>query len=338
MLSSNSVIDSLACPTCGGFLESSSSDNLTCKNCSSVFSSDGVVDLLVDKSLRSALEDADYDAKAGYNDDTISKIGKSWLTVFDHAGIDIAGKNLLEIGAGTGALTLALLRARKINKLFATDISDEFLRMTVQRADGATELTALRCDCNNIPVQNGCFDLIIGRSILHHLLDYEQVLGQCARVLNDGGKAIFFEPILEGKLVVAMFAAMVVDLAQRDGDDNFSSQELNKIQLIVRHITKESWYPQSRQELAKLEDKYIFTLPGMREKGIKAGFSKAEVVKDDRVIDPSFWPNFISTMKLGGIAPEKFQNYKILSDSYARTFGAFEELTFAPMAYFCFTK
>ena len=52
---------------------------------------------------------------------------------------------------------------------------------------------------------------------------------QSARVLGEDGKAVFFEPMLEGKLVVALFAAMIVDLAKRDADPDFTVQELNKI-------------------------------------------------------------------------------------------------------------
>ena len=86
--------------------------------------------------------------------------------------------------------------------------------------------------------------------------------------------------------------------------------------------------------MAKLEDKYIFTLPGMREKGLKAGFSKAEFFRDDRPVDTSLWSNFVATMRLIGIAPAKLEKYRILSKGYARTFGAFEECIMHPWAIF----
>jgi len=311
---------------------------LKCVDCSSTYAADGVIDLLVDKSMRTSLEDIDYDSTGGYNDETIKNIGKSWLTVFDNAGIELDGKSVLEIGAGTGALTNALLRASSIRHIFATDISDQFLRKTLTRADGDDRLTSVRCDCNVMPVQDGSFDLIVGRSILHHLLDYDQVLAQCARILNKDGKAVFFEPMLEGKLVVAMFAATIAALAKRDRDNNFSVEELNKIEGLVRHITKESWYPQTREMLSKIEDKYIFTLSGMREKGLAAGFSKVDFFHDDRPIDRSLWRNTVASLKIIGIQPAKLDRYRFLSDGYARTFGAFDEFTYAPMGYFCFTK
>lgn len=332
------VLTRLCCPTCSGPLIQSSRIALACKVCGKHYGSDGVVDLLVDKSLRTALEDVDYDATAGYNDVTIDRIGKSWLTVFKNAGILINGKRVLEIGAGTGALTVALLRNSTVHQLFATDVSDSFLRVTTERARFDERLTAVRCDCNHVPVRDGSFDLIVGRSILHHLLDYDQVLTQCARILDKGGSAIFFEPMLEGKLVVAMFTAMIIDLAKREVNSDFSKQDLQKMEGMVRHITKASWLPQTREQLEKLEDKYIFTLAGMREKGLMAGFAKVEIISDDRALDPSLWSNTVGTLRILGIDAKKLEKYKLLGQSYARTFGAFEEFRYTPMGYFCFTK
>jgi ubiquinone/menaquinone biosynthesis C-methylase UbiE/uncharacterized protein YbaR (Trm112 family) len=335
----HNVVGKLACPNCNSLVAEQASGGLKCEKCSNVYTiADGVIDFLLDKSLRTTLEDANYDVMAGYNGATIDKIGQSWLTVFNHAGIAIKGKSILEIGAGTGALTLALLRSGEASLICATDISNQFLRKILERAAGEPRLTAIRCDCNRMPVRDGSFDLIIGRSILHHLLDYDLVLAQSARVLKKNGKAVFFEPMLEGKLVVALYAAMIVDLAKRDADPDFTAHELNKIESVIRNITKASWYPQDREALAKLEDKYIFTLHGMREKGLEAGFATAEFFRDDRPVDPSLWTNFVATMRLIGIAPAKLEKYRILSKGYARTFGAFRELHYAPMNYFCFTK
>ena len=335
---SPTVINELICPSCYAPIKYQSKQSLKCSECSNTYKSDSVINLLLDSTNRTKLEEADYDTNAGYNDTTIDRIGQQWLTVFEDAGIHPADKHILEIGAGTGALTVALLRSTKAKRILATDLSESFLRKTLERAKGDPRLSAVVCDCNQMPVQNDRFDVIVGRSILHHLLDYEAVLKQCARVLKDGGKAVFFEPVLEGKLVVAMYGAMIVDLATRDKDADFSVQELNKIESVVRHITKTSWYPQDKESLAKLEDKYIFTLNGMRESGTSAGFSSVEFLRDDRPVDATYWSNFIATMRLINLKSTKFEKYKILCSGYARTFGKYDEFTSAPMGYFCFNK
>jgi len=332
------VVNKLACPSCQSPVVLGNQGSLQCEKCSKAYATDRVVDFLVDKSKRSALEDADYDSTAGYNDDVIDRIAEQWLTVFENADVDPTDKNILEIGAGTGALTIALLRGTGAKHVFATDISDQFLQKTLERAQDDSRLTTVRCDCNQLPVQDSEFDLIVGRSILHHLLDYELVLSQCSRILGKGGKAIFFEPVLEGKLVIAMYIAMIVDLARQDGDSELTEQELTKMESLVRHITKSSWYPQTRESLAKIEDKYIFSLPGMRESGEKSGFSKTEFVQDNRTVDQSLWSNLIATIRLVNIDVGKLEKYRILSSGYARTFGQYGEFSNPPMGYFCFTK
>ena len=179
----------------------------------------GVIDLLPDKEAKTSLEKINYDAVGGITEKSIDTIGRAWSTVFDNAGMTRIGE-VLEIGSGTGALTVGLLK--NATAVVATDISQQFLEIMLARAQPANVL-AVRCDCNTLPVHDTCFDLVVGRSILHHLLDYEQVLTQAARVLRPGGKAIFFEPILEGKLVLGLLAETVVNTIRKVGDSSFSN-------------------------------------------------------------------------------------------------------------------
>ncbi len=332
-------VEKLSCPKCGGAVAEGRRRRLRCQACRAVYKIDGgVVDFLLDKSLRTALEDADYDAKAGYDDARMARIGAAWKAVFDQAGLDITGKTVLEIGAGTGALTIGLLRGSAVGSILATDISSQFLKLTLARGEGDARLAAVRCDCNHIPVQDGTVDLVLGRSILHHLIDYDQVLAQCARILGPGGKAIFYEPVLEGKLIVAMYAAMVLEQVERDGTSDFTEQEVNKLRAVQRHITKAAWYPQDRASLAKLEDKYIFTLPGLSETGLKAGFSRTEFLRGANPPKPPYWSNFLHVMRPHGVSEDKLDAYRFLSEGYAQTFGLFEDINYPPMGYFCFTK
>lgn len=334
----SAVITKLQCPACQSSVTTENQHQLQCDHCDSWYEAKNIIDFLLDTSQKTALEDADYDDNAGYNKSVINSIETQWTTVFDNAGIDPEDKDILEIGAGTGVLTVALLQSTQRSRIFATDLSNHFLETTVKRAKNSNRLTAIRCDCNSLPVHNSNFDLIVGRSILHHLIDYDRVLEQCSRILKPGGTAIFFEPILEGKLTIAMFIAMIVDMEKSHSSSVFSIKELNKMESIVRHITKSSWYPQTRESLEKIEDKYIFSIEKMKETASKAGFSNTKLVNDNRPVDHSYWSNFIMTMRLLNLDTEKFKKYKFLSESYARTFGLYDELTTQPMGYFCFKK
>ncbi len=180
--------------------------------------------------------------------------------------------------------------------------------------------------------------MIVGRSILHHLLDYDKVLAQCARLLVEGGKAFFFEPLLEGKIVIALFGAMVAKLAERESDPDLSANDLKAIRAMIRHITLASWYPQDRESLAKIEDKFVFTLPGMRETCLKAGFKSVQFLSDDRPRDSSFWSYFTFNMKNLGIDPAKISKYQFLAEPVKQTLGQCSELFHQPMGYFCLSK
>lgn len=334
----------LTCPSCRKLLDLSVS-GVRCSVCDVCYDDHGVINLLDDPTKRTALEDVDYDQRAGYNDSMFRQIGLQWKAVFDVAKIDVDGKDLLEIGAGTGALTLAILHSFSPRKVFATDISIQFLQLALNRAEGDQRLIAVRCDCNDLPVLDGSIDIIVGRSILHHLIDYDKVLKQCARILRPGGTAIFFEPLISGKLVIAFYSAMIIELARQeiksstqDKHRNLTEDDLLVLEKLLRHITKAAWLPQDREALLKLEDKYIFEREQMIEVGRRAGFSKVEILNDSRPKDNSYWSNFLGTIRIAGIEPSKCEPYRFIAESYARTFGLFEDFSHPPMVYFSFIK
>jgi SAM-dependent methyltransferase len=49
-------------------------------------------------------------------------------------------------------------------------------------------------DAHKTPFPDKCFDVVAGRSILHHL-DFDKALHEIARILRPGGRAIFIEPL-----------------------------------------------------------------------------------------------------------------------------------------------
>ena len=189
-----------------------------------------------------------------------------------------------------------------------------------------------------MPIRDGSFDLVVGRSILHHLIDYDLVLEKCAQIVGENGKAIFFEPILEGKIIIAFFAEMIANLADRFKDRKLNDRDRKIIRAHVRHITKESWYPQDRESLSRIEDKFIFKLSTMREVGVRVGFKSVEFIRDNRKQDHTFWSYFVHTMRVAGIEPSKLKKYEFISTTYKNTIGAFPAFFYEPMGYFCFEK
>ena len=113
---------------------------------------------------------------------------------------DVNGKTILEYGCGDGENTAVL--ADRGAKVIALDISDELLdiartRLEVNGCDGVAFLVA---SAHALPLPDESIDIIFGMAILHHL-DLDLASSEVWRVLKNGGRGIFEEPLRNSKLV-----------------------------------------------------------------------------------------------------------------------------------------
>ncbi len=135
-----------------------------------------------------------YDAKWGID---YGEIGRSQTLM---KAEKVFGKpvptfeNALEIGAGTGYLSLNLMQAGVINKLTATDISPGMLEALAANAKNlglASRVKTKPVDAEKLPFKDNSFDLVFGHAILHHIPDLDQAFREFHRVLKPGGKIFF---------------------------------------------------------------------------------------------------------------------------------------------------
>jgi len=107
----------------------------------------------------------------------------------------LKGKRVLEYGCGLGEMTV--LMALDGAEVTAFDLSRDSLAVTARRAsiNNVSSLVSLTVAAGEkLPFAEGSFDVIFGRSILHHLLP-EISQPELFRVLKKGGKAVFSEPL-----------------------------------------------------------------------------------------------------------------------------------------------
>lgn len=160
-------------------------------------------------TARQAIEAEIYDAKAAAADiadrDLIVDASTYPIPNREHAdflpyAIDLlqpmAGKEMLEIGSGTGYTSVYF--ARRGAAVLGIDVSEECVMLARRRArvNGVEGLARFE----SIPVEEmegaaGSFDAIFGNQILHHL-DLETAAGVLRRMLKPGGKGVFCEPVL----------------------------------------------------------------------------------------------------------------------------------------------
>ena len=100
---------------------------------------------------------------------------------------------VLEVGAGTGFFTinLALGGALPDARLEATDISQGMLDVCERngREHGLT-ITTTQGDAEDLPYDDGAFDLVIGHAFIHHLPVPGKALQEMHRVLAPGGTLV----------------------------------------------------------------------------------------------------------------------------------------------------
>jgi ubiquinone/menaquinone biosynthesis C-methylase UbiE len=298
---------------------------------------DGVPVLNTESTVATKLEQNDYDAVHGLTEQRIRRTGAQWKEVIDRLGLPTGSG--VEIGAGTGALTLGLLQQKVVSRLVATDVSEKFLRIVRTRvASYDVPVSLVACDANERHFRAESFDIVVGRSILHHLLDFDQTLKACHDMLKPGGAAVFFEPILEGKIVVTLLLSLILASDERAEAGYLSASDRDRMRTLIGNHMKSKWLSQDRATLSKVEDKYIFTIDQMRKVGDDAGFRDVQFVNNGDAT-PSYWQFVVETCRSGGIPPERIEPYKWIDDQFANTCGLmFTEKLLTPMGYFVFRK
>ncbi|NMC51352.1 methyltransferase domain-containing protein [Candidatus Kuenenbacteria bacterium] len=95
---------------------------------------------------------------------------------------DIKGKTILDVGAGTGRLTLRL--AEKGADVTAIDISPEILKILKKKNNKIKTMVA---DAESLPFPDNSFDIIVAAFLIVHLKDPKYFFTESYRVLKPGG-------------------------------------------------------------------------------------------------------------------------------------------------------
>ncbi len=93
------------------------------------------------------------------------------------------GKEVLEVGAGTGLIMAGLNGAPR--RLVGIDISAGMLRKAVERGFEVVQGSA-----TELPFEDESFDVVYSFKVLAHIPDIERAVAEMARVLRPGGHLI----------------------------------------------------------------------------------------------------------------------------------------------------
>ncbi|MBW3623608.1 MAG: metalloregulator ArsR/SmtB family transcription factor [Armatimonadetes bacterium] len=146
-----------------------------------------------DESLRLILKRR-KDHLRGYFDELAGRFGRhyvpgrSWKALSEMLLYLLPPLVIADLGAGEG--TLALLMARRAERVIAVDSSEkmvEYGRGLIER-HGIRNLEYRRGDMEELPIGPGEVDLVLIHQALHHALHPQQVLAEAWRVLRPGGR------------------------------------------------------------------------------------------------------------------------------------------------------
>jgi ubiquinone/menaquinone biosynthesis C-methylase UbiE len=98
----------------------------------------------------------------------------------------LAGKNVLEVGCGTGVHTRMLAAAGA--RVTAVDLTPTAVELTKRRLELAElEARVVEGDAESLPFEDAAFDYIWSWGVIHHSADTGRVIAEMARVLRPEG-------------------------------------------------------------------------------------------------------------------------------------------------------
>jgi ubiquinone/menaquinone biosynthesis C-methylase UbiE len=258
-------------------------------------------------------------------------VGQGVAALLRRRGCDTNGP-ALEIGCGTGRLTLGLVQSRMFPAVLITDPSPAFLRITREKLESEGLHDDETCvygalsgeELDRLPA--GTFSLIIMRSVLHHVLDVDAFVASAARALRPGGVLLCEEPFGEGFLLMGTLAQFIPVVMAQAGRP-MSEEDQKKINFFGDTVR---FYTRRDLDKSKAEDKHLFRAEELMQIGRAHGLESEFL--------PNFmYPHFVNHDPDG---PAPFEAYTYLKNylRYCMSFGAdfvesFAEI-FAPYARF----
>lgn len=322
----------LQCPACQHApLQEDINSTITCSRCKNDYPViNTIAHLLQNRDSNTQLDESAYDTMMSVDSKAHATVMDMWNSIL--LAENIQRGDVLEIGCGSGLFT-SPLQQMGFRSVHACDISPTFLAMTKARCP---EATLWRCDANHLPFADNSFDQIVGHSVLHHFLDYEAMLAKAYCMLRPNGSLIVFEPVLQGKVLIALLANLIKQTDLHATTPVFDKEDHQKLDKLINQLSKHLQINNNREILAKMEDKYIFDVHALQRTAKLAGFQRTRYYNNPQAGGKI---SIARHLKQYGITPEKSQRYEYLSEAVRASLALLPpENRFTPMGFFVFTK
>lgn len=105
-------------------------------------------------------------------------------------GIDLRGKSVLDLGCGSGGITLHLAREFGPASVTGFDVEEPCIASARRRANEANlgdQVEFVQADPGRLPFADASFDLVFSKDAMVHISDKEALFSEIFRVLMPGG-------------------------------------------------------------------------------------------------------------------------------------------------------
>lgn len=180
----------------------------------------------------------------------------------------------LEIGCGTGILSLGLVKESAYDFILLTDPSVDFLNILRDKLrhnslyTSSVRLTVLKAEEIDRLPQNS-LSLIALRSTLHHVLDVPGFIHNAANLLTSGGFLVFEEPCMEGFVLMGAMAQFIPIVFEKSG----VALSITHKEQIKGFVDAMKFYARRDLDKRNAEDKHLFRTDEIMNIGASAGFA-----------------------------------------------------------------
>jgi ubiquinone/menaquinone biosynthesis C-methylase UbiE len=112
------------------------------------------------------------------------------------AGTNIPGKQVLDLGTGSGRFAIELAKARPDWHITGSDISEQMLKIAQQNTEQellTDRINFHRTPAETLPFDDGCFALVASNSSLHLWTNPVKVFKEISRVTVPGGYCLIWD-------------------------------------------------------------------------------------------------------------------------------------------------
>lgn len=128
-----------------------------------------------------------FDHAVGYYDETRGLSPEVRAETARLLGGELApGSRVVEVGAGTGQITIPLVRAGI--DVVGLDLSEPMLERLDEKArEGGVSLPLVAGDATHLPIADASFDAVVMRHVLHLVADWRGAVAEVVRIVRPGG-------------------------------------------------------------------------------------------------------------------------------------------------------